>query len=268
MNIAILTSNQQRHQYFVARIASLFNIGLVVREVKRDVIASAKVTENTSTIMESHLKARDDKEQFYFGTANLPDLPILDVGTGEVNSAHVLEQMRSINPDVVLLYGTSIIKEPLLNLFKDRIINMHLGLSPYYRGAGTNFWPLVNNQPECLGVTIHHAVLAVDAGPILHQVRPEIQPEDGPHDVGCKSIQVGVEGMMRVLQQFKTGQVQGFKQDLTGGLLYKRKDFSAEAVQKMQQNFERDMIPQYLQNKPERDARYPLVQCESSVATI
>ena len=33
------------------------------------------------------------------------------------------------------------------------MINVHLGLSPYYKGSATNFWPFVNNELQFLGVT-------------------------------------------------------------------------------------------------------------------
>ena len=64
--------------------------------------------------------------------------------------------MKACTPDVVLVCGTGILREELINLFPGHIINIHLGLSPYYRGAGTNFWPLVNREPEYLGATIHY----------------------------------------------------------------------------------------------------------------
>ena len=69
---------------------------------------------------------------------------------------------------------------------------MHLGLSPYYRGSGTNFWPLVDRLPECVGVTIHLAIPSVDAGPILTQVRPDIEPTDRAHEIGSRAIIAGL----------------------------------------------------------------------------
>ena len=57
-------------------------------------------------------------------------------------------QFGAESTDVVLVFGTGILREALLSAFPGRLINIHLGLSPYYRGAGTNFWPLVNGEPE------------------------------------------------------------------------------------------------------------------------
>ena len=97
-------------------------------------------------------------------------------------------------PDVVLVFGTGILREPLLSAFAGRIINIHLGLSPYYRGAGTNFWPLVNREPEYVGATIHYLDAGIDTGPILAHARPAIARGDGPHDIGNKTIVAAARG--------------------------------------------------------------------------
>ena len=88
----------------------------------------------------------------------------------------------------MLVFGTGLLKRPLLDAFAGRLLNIHLGLSPYYRGAGTNFWPLVNREPEFCGATIHFLDEGVDTGPIIAHVRPAIRSGDGPHDIGNRTI--------------------------------------------------------------------------------
>ena len=89
------------------------------------------------------------------------------VAAGACNDPAEVALMTAARPDVVLVFGTGILREPLLSAFDGRIINIHLGLSPYYRGAGTNFWPLVNREPEYVGATIHYLDAGIDTGPIL-----------------------------------------------------------------------------------------------------
>ena len=101
----------------------------------------------------------------------------------------MIEEVIGRPADFVLLFGSGVIKKPILKAYQDRVINLHLGLSPFYRGSRTNFWPLVDGKPECVGETIHLAVLKVDAGKILHQVRPHgLSFDDTVHDVGKKTI--------------------------------------------------------------------------------
>jgi methionyl-tRNA formyltransferase len=155
------------------------------------------------------------------------------------------------------LYGSSIIRERLLSLFEDKTINMHLGLSPYYRGSGTNFWPLVNGEPELVGVTIHLATLDVDAGEILKQVRPEIESGDRNHDIGCRAIIAGTHAMIAAIEGYDAGAIPPQKQ-ASGGKLYRRKDFNIDAVRQMWSNLDEGMISSYIA-EPERTDRYPIV---------
>ena len=79
------------------------------------------------------------------------------------------------------------------------IVNIHLGLSPYYKGSATNFWPFVYNKLQFLGVTFMKIDDGVDTGEILHQFRPELKPKDTVHDVGNKLIIKMTEDLLNKL---------------------------------------------------------------------
>jgi methionyl-tRNA formyltransferase len=137
-------------------------------------------------------------------------------------------------------------------------VNMHLGLSPYYRGAATNFWPLVNGEPECVGATIHLATLSVDAGPILRQARPAIEPEDGAHEIGCRAILAGADAAVGALIDYSNRHLEPRVQS-GEGRLYRNKDFDADAVVELWRRLESGMIPDYLADRQRRDERFPIV---------
>src|SRR5207244_13617600 len=125
-----------------------------------------------------------------------------------------------------------------------RAVNLHLGLSPYYRGHATNFWPLVNGEPECVGATVHLATLDVDAGPILRQARPELAPDDRAHDAGCKAIVAGAAALPHPVAGYADGRAEPVPQQ-GGGRLYRRADFDADAVATMRRRLDEGMIPRY-----------------------
>lgn len=260
MRLVVLTANEPRHRFYLRSVQELFDVALVIREAKRDLVKAGD-TSGGDTLMKAHLSSRHVVENRFFPDLATRQAPELNVSPGEVNNPHVTEAVRAARPDLILLYGTSIIREPLLSLFPN-ILNMHLGLSPYYRGAATNFWPLVNGEPECVGVTIHWANAKVDAGPIVHQVRPTMAEQDGPHEIGCRAIQSGVEGLLKTLDQFKRHGKEALPaaiQSLSGGHVFRRKDFSEASVARMRDNFHEGMIACYLEQKPQRDAPYPIV---------
>jgi folate-dependent phosphoribosylglycinamide formyltransferase PurN len=257
--IVIITGDQLRHNYFVDRL----NAHHDVRGVVSESVFQPKIQGASDDIhdLRRHFEEREQAERRYFASCEQMTLPqnwLLRVAKGEANSDRVFEWIMKKNPQYLVLYGSSIIRERLLNTFDQRTINMHLGLSPYYRGSGTNFWPLVNGEPELVGVTIHLATLDVDAGAILKQVRPKIAKGDRNHDIGCKAIIAGAEAMITTIKEYAAGEIKPQPQR-EGGRLYKRADFNIEAVRQMWRNFDEGMIESYLA-EPERADLYPIIE--------
>ena len=70
--------------------------------------------------------------------------------------------------DFLVSYGyRHILKKPILDLFPQRAINLHISYLPYNRGADPNFWSFIESTPK--GVTIHYIDEGVDTGDIIVQ---------------------------------------------------------------------------------------------------
>lgn len=63
--------------------------------------------------------------------------------------------MRMISPDIVVVNGTRIINEETINCLHVPMINMHMGITPRYRGVHGTYWALTQGDKEHCGVTIH-----------------------------------------------------------------------------------------------------------------
>lgn len=258
IKIVVITGNGLRHRYFANQLIQDFDVMGIVSEVKRTLPQGEN--QASDAIIRKHFAERDQSEAEYFlGNNNFGIENVRAVATGESNSPVVFDFVRSLAPEFVILYGCSIIKPPLLSFYEGKMINMHLGLSPYYKGAGTNFWPLVNGQPECVGTTVHLPTLRVDAGPILHQVRPQINAKDCAHDIGCKAIIAGTDLMKKCIRQLHHGEVRALAQNLSKGRIYRNKDFNAQAVVAMWNNLSSGMLEEYLKNKTVRDSKYTIL---------
>lgn len=258
MRIALITSNQRRHRWVAAQLASCGPLEAVICE--RKPFDSPAGEGYAGIAIAGYFAERAKSEDYWFSSApeHLESIAarVLSLQWGEANEELARNLLNECMPDIVFLFGSSIIREPILADYAGRIVNMHLGLSPYYRGSGTNFWPLVDGFPECVGVTAHHATLKVDGGHILGQARPDAEANDTSHDLGCKSVIVGVKILQKIVQRdlpLPAGAPQP-----AGGKLCRRKDFTLAALRQMQANFDGGMMERYLQNKGGRDARYPL----------
>lgn len=72
-----------------------------------------------------------------------------------------------------------------------RILNLHNGPLPRYRGVSPINWALKNGE-RMHGATIHEITPGIDDGPIVAQVRYSIYPElDEVRDVYARSLEYG-----------------------------------------------------------------------------
>lgn len=257
--ILVITGDSWRHRFLVNRLAGHFTVAGVVCEQKKPFFKGTTTKEGD--VFGRIFAERDEKEKEFFGVEasfHVSPQDVLSISQGGANAPLVYAWARERAPRYIVLFGSSIIKEPLLGLCENRTINLHLGLSPYYRGAATNFWPLVHGKPECVGVTVHLAVQKVDAGPVLAQVRPDVAETDGVHDFGFKAVIAGVRMLAEAVKKYEQGDVVP-KPQIGEGVLCRRADLTIEAIDQLERNFASGMVAEYLSHKKERDAVFPIV---------
>ena len=150
--IIIFTSNSIRHKAFRIFISNQKKIK-VLRTFSEK---KQKKNNNKDLKLLNHFKKRNFYEKIYFNKIikNLKDKSKNKFcSRGYVSTKKCLKEILSLGPDIIIVYGSSILKGEILKIFKKKILNVHLGLSPYYRGSGTNIFPFINNEPEFAGVT-------------------------------------------------------------------------------------------------------------------
>ena len=264
--IVILTGSELRHQYFRKYLALNENIEVANSYCEGLEKSLRTITEqkcHPEDIRFNHLTNREQAEIDTFGafveTTNDYSNPIY-LPKGEINSSEYVQLIIDSKPDLVIAYGCSIIEEPLLNAFEGKFLNVHLGLSPYYRGSGTNYWPLVNGEPEFVGATFMYIDLGIDTGEIIHQIRAKYCWGDTPSQVGNRLIikmsRIYREIIINFESLLKMPQLPIPKDEN----VYKKKDFSQESVLKLYKNFKNDLITIYLEEESARCARVPIVE--------
>ena len=155
MKAIVLTSTMRRHQFVANTVASRLDVAAVFQEEKAFQPLRYAQSPDDEDVIQRHFAARDASEAEFFADHDRLHAPSVRLPAGGCNDRSSVEAMKRMEPDVVLVFGTGLLHQFLVDSFPGRILNIHLGLSPYYRGAGTNFWPLVNREPEYCGATIH-----------------------------------------------------------------------------------------------------------------
>jgi len=249
MKIVILTSNSLRHKFLANTLSQHCEDTLIISECKPQTLSSDDSKNYTE--IDNHFMLRDETEKSFFPNDNYFIPKTLPIVYKEANSPYVYQVIKNFKPDILIVFGSSIIKEPLISLLPaGHIINLHLGISPYYRGSGTNFWPFVNNELEYLGSTILHLDAGIDTGDIICHVRPKIDFNDNVHTVGCKIIKSSVESLIKIIKLLNDGKkLNRVKQWDVNDRYYKTKDFDEIALSKYKNNLKNEMIKNYLQSE-------------------
>ena len=257
MILGILTSVETRHRYFAQAIREHLPVAAVVYEETGYTPADTDpydLTDDEKAVVAAHFAERARQEEAYFGhnaafVESCGDCAVRRLSPGSLNSPETLSFLEGAGVDTVVVYGTNLIKPPLLTCRPGRMINMHLGLSPYYRGTGTNFYPLLNEEPEYVGATIHLLDEGIDSGAILRHARPNIVGDDMPHTIGCKAILAGIEAMIAVLGDLERGRLSPVPQwTVHHPRVYLRKDYHPRDIVELYKKIDGGLIRRYAEH--------------------
>lgn len=124
---------------------------------------------------------------------------VIELPGEKFNNEKNAELIRSIAPDVMIVCGGPILRESIFNIPRLGTINIHFGVSPFYRGNHTILWPFFHNDFEKIGATIHQIDRGVDTGEVFARIYPDIQPGDGEFAVEVKIAKLVTETMTDLL---------------------------------------------------------------------
>jgi hypothetical protein len=260
--LAVLTSVETRHRHFARALCRSGRVRAVLYAPPAYMPAAvdaADLDPRDRAVVIEHFTERARQEEAFFGhdadwVESSSTCRVFRVEPGRMNTPQTAAWLAGCGVDTVLVFGTDLIKPPLLEPARRRMINMHLGLSPYYRGTATNFYPLLNGEPELVGATIHLIDAGIDTGPILQHARPAIVAEDRPHTIGCKAIAAGIAAMASVVQRLRAGEpligVPQWKDPRAR--VYLRRDYHPRQVVELYRKWE-TLVGGYFQKGPQHD---------------
>lgn len=137
-----------------------------------------------------------------------------------VNDPICKKMLQSINPDVVIVNGTRIISKPVLNCTGAQFINMHVGITPWYRGSHGGYWALQNNDRKNFGTTIHLVDTGIDTGAILKQVYTSPTEKDNFSTYPILQAAIGIGALKEVLLEAEQGNISFIKNTEKGKMYY------------------------------------------------
>lgn len=136
-----------------------------------------------------------------------------------IHAPEVLDTVRSLAPDLGLIYGSPILKPELFEIPASGTLGIHHGKVPQYRGNKTMFWAMYNGE-RVAGVTIQKVNAGLDSGFIV---------KEGEVIIGRRSQRavwrdleaLGLDLYMQAILEVKAGTAQYRPQTGPRGRLYR-----------------------------------------------
>jgi folate-dependent phosphoribosylglycinamide formyltransferase PurN len=193
-----------------------------------------------------HFSNRKESEKILFEENY--KLPNNTIFLKTINSKKLIEWLITNNPDIVFLFGASIISKENLKFFPKYTINLHSGIVPKYRGHASGFWSFYYLEPNWSGHSYHLINENIDNGNIIHQSCPLLEKGDNLQTVAAKSAYKAINEINLIINKIKDKKLITFKQQNYGKVYYKN-DFNVKYLRLVYNFFDDKIVDLYLKKE-------------------
>ena len=123
------------------------------------------------------------------------------------------DYLKKLEPDIVIViaYG-KIIPKKFLNLSKYGFINVHASLLPKWRGAAPIQRSIMNLDNQT-GISIMKIVEELDAGPVMHQDKIQINENVDSLTLSKVLSKLGAKSIMKAIDKIEKGEARFIEQN-------------------------------------------------------
>lgn len=232
MKITVFTSNQPRHLALLRSLSGIADTVYAIQEGTTVFPGEVKDRYDNSDVMRIYFSRVRKAEADVFGAVGfLPEnVRQLSLRAGDLTHMPISALSEALDSDMYIVFGSSFIKGDLIHfLIEHRAINLHMGVSPYFRGASCNFWAVYDGYPELVGATIHLLSEKLDAGRMLYHALPEAKACDG-FVLGMEAVRAAHESLVSRIADGSIFTMTGDEQDPKKEIRYSRNSEFNDAV--------------------------------------
>ena len=210
MKVLILSTPTKHHTYFINKIAEHHNICGIIYE--------RKVLKKDYPTGPFHDNLADKYEDKFFedGVPNdlSDELKKKIVEVYSVNNRNLQKYIESMNPDLIITFGTGLVKPYIFNIPKWGTINIHRGDARNYRGLDSDLWAIKNEDFDKINVTIHYVDADLDTGDVLSKGKVLLSNVEEIYHLRYHTTILATNMMLNVLEkfQYENGKIEGEKQ--------------------------------------------------------
>ncbi len=250
MKITIFTSNNFRHNYLVNQISKISSKICVVQECNTIHPGKVEGYYKKNKVMKKYFSNVLDAQNKVFKNepVNINNkVKLLSMKYGDLNVCSMKTLKPFLESNIYIIFGASYIKGKLAKfLIKKKAINIHMGISPHFRGTDSNFWAIYKRKYQYVGATIHLLSNGLDDGKILYHALS--QPSKNPFLYTMLTVKSAIDSLSKLIKNKKIHKYKPVIQDKSLMINYSRKkDFNSNLIK----NFREYSIPKFTHNKNE-----------------
>ncbi len=178
------------------------NLDSLIKSVDSNILENASL----------ELVFSNNKNALALEKAKKANIPILydeqiNYPTSEEFDLALLTKLKKYNIDLIVLAGyLKIISPPILNVFKDRILNIHPSLLPDF--GGKNMYGIkvhqsvINSNVKISGCTVHLVTEEIDKGRILAQSKLDVLSGDTPDKLAKRVLELEHNLFPKTINEF------------------------------------------------------------------
>jgi hypothetical protein len=234
MKITLFTSNKNRHNYLINLLTEVSDELYVIQECGTIFPGIIPGHYQASPIIKKYFENVNNAQFQLFGNSYVnnkkKNIKILPMLSGDLNQCSINLLSDFLKSDVYVVFGSSYIKGELVDfLVKQKAINIHAGVSPYYRGTDCNFWALYDDNPHLVGTTIHLLSKGLDSGPMLYHAMSNIKTN--PFEYTMSTVKSAFHSITERVKDGSIFKIKSVVQDKSKEVIYSKKsEFSEEVV--------------------------------------
>jgi len=197
MRLLVLTTETLHHAQFVR--------ALVGPEI--DVLAMVETKPVSRPYETSHPfeAARDDFERGIWFAGR--DARIADYAATEtfpdINQTEAVDRLRAFSPDLIVSFGTGLLREKVIAAGGDRLLNLHGGDPERYRGLDTHLWAIWHKDFGALVTCLHRVSPGLDEGDIVTMSPVRVSPGMELHQLRAANTNVCVDLTLATIAQLR-----------------------------------------------------------------
>jgi folate-dependent phosphoribosylglycinamide formyltransferase PurN len=233
MKITIFTSNQPRHINLINLISDFADETFAVLESNTLFPGLVKDFYKSSLTMQEYMLGVRIAEAELFGKTSFISTKVRTLITKSGDLKYLTQEnlKEALQSDIYVVFGSSFINGWLVDyLIERKALNIHMGISPYYRGSSCNFWAMYDSLPNYVGATIHFLSKGLDSGPMIFHSVPKFNSED-PFAFTMKAVKQAQEDLIFLIKNLKQLELNPVTQSKGLQIRYtKNSDFTDEVT--------------------------------------